>query len=126
MFKISIILSLILGLPVYYYWKSQNILTGKFTISSQNSDYRIKNNSPIKIYTDENGFSHIKASSREDAYFGLGFEHAKHRLFQIDMNRRIAKGTLSEIFGKRTKFMRKLGYNHYCKNALNYFKKNSK
>ena len=130
MFKISIILSLILGLPVYYYWKSQNILTGKFTISSQNSDYRIKNNSPIKIYTDENGFSHIKASSREDAYFGLGFEHAKHRLFQIDMNRRIATGTLSEIFGKKTidtdKFMRKLGYNHYCKNALNYFKKNSK
>ena len=64
---------------------------------------------------DENGYSHIKATSREDGYFGLGFEHAKHRLFQMDMNRRIAKGTLSEIFGKRTidtdKFMRKLGYN---------------
>ena len=129
--KIILILSLILGLPVYYYWTTQNILTGKYIISPTNSDYTINNNnqSPIKIYTDENGFSHVKASSREDAYFGLGFEHAKHRLFQIDMNRRIAKGTLSEIFGKRTletdKFMRKLGYNYYCRKAIDYFNKNS-
>ena len=132
LFKISIILALILGLPIYYYWTTQNILTGKYIISSQNSDYIINNKikSPIKIYTDEHGFSHIKASSREDAYFGLGFEHAKHRLFQIDMNRRIAKGTLSEIFGKRTletdKFMRKMGYNYYTRKATDYFRKNSK
>ena len=129
--KISFILSLIFGLPVYYYWTTQNILTGNYLITPNNSDYVLKNKntSPIKIYTDEHGFSHIKASNREDAYFGLGFEHAKHRLFQIDMNRRIAKGTLSEVFGKRTletdKFMRKLGYNHYCQKAYDYFRKNS-
>ena len=129
MSKIIFILSLILGLPFYYYWTTQNILTGKYDVSPRNSDYIINNNYPIKIYTDENGFSHIKASSREDAYFGLGFEHAKHRLFQIDLNRRISKGTLSEIFGKRTletdKFMRKMGYNYYGKKAVDYFKKNS-
>ena len=129
LFKVSLILSLILGLPVYYYWKTQNILTGKFIISPENSEYTINNNSPIKIYTDENGYAHVKASSREDAYFGLGFEHAKNRLFQMDMNRRIATGTLSEIFGKRTvdtdKFMRKLGYNHFCRKSLDYYKKNS-
>ena len=131
LFKLSIILSLILGLPMYYYWTTQNILTGKYLITKNNSDYILKNKntSPIKIYTDEYGFSHIKANSKEDAYFGLGFEHAKHRLFQIDMNRRIAKGTLSEIFGKRTletdKFMRKLGFNYYCQKSYDYFRKNS-
>ena len=129
LFKLCLILSLILGLPLYFYWKTQNILTGKYIISNKNSDYTITNNSPIKIYTDENGFSHIKALSREDAYFGLGFEHAKNRLFQMDINRRIAAGTLSEIFGKRTidtdKFMRKLGYNRFCRESFKHYKKNS-
>ena len=128
--KIGLILSLILGLPAYYYWASQNILTGNYIISRKNSDYTIKNNDIIKIFTDENGFSHIKANSREDGYFALGFEHAKHRLFQIDMNRRIARGTLSEIFGKRTletdKLMRSFGFNNYSKKALINFRKNSK
>ena len=125
--KIFTILSLIFGIPVYYYWKSQNILSGEYTITRKNSDYEIKNNDVIKIFTDENGFSHIKANSREDAYFALGFEHAKHRLFQIDVNRRIARGTLSEIFGKRTletdKLMRNFGFNHYSLNAVKYLEK---
>ena len=127
--KISLILNLVLGLPVYYYWTTQNILTGTFILSEKNSDYEIKNNDNIKIFTDENGFSHIKADSTEDAYFALGFEHAKHRLFQIDINRRIARGTLSEIFGKRTietdKLMRSFGFNNYSKKALNYFRRKS-
>ena len=128
--KLSLVLSLILGIPIYYYWRSQNILNGKFKITEKNSDYEIKNNDIIQILTDENGFSHIKANSREDAYFGLGFEHAKHRLFQIDVNRRIARGTLSEIFGKRgvetDKLMRSFGINNYSIKALRYFRKNSK
>ena len=128
--KISLILVVLLGLPMYYYWTTQNILTGTFTLSDKNTDYEIKNNDNIKIFTDENGFSHIKADSTEDGYFGLGFEHAKHRLFQMDINRRIARGTLSEIFGKRTietdKLMRSFGINNYSKKALNYFRRNSK
>ena len=128
--KVGFILFLILGIPTYYYWRSQNILTGKYTISEKNSDYEIKNNDIIKIFTDESGFSHIKANSREDAYFALGFEHAKHRLFQIDMNRRIARGTLSEIFGKRSleidKLMRSFGYNNFSLKALRNFRKYSK
>ena len=129
-FKIGFILSLILGLPAYYYWSTQNILTGNYFISEKNSNYEIRNNDVIKIFTDEYGFSHIKANSREDGYFGLGFEHAKHRLFQIDMNRRIARGTLSEIFGKKTletdKLMRKFGFNNYSMKALRNFRMNSK
>ena len=128
--KISLILSLILGFPIYYYWRTQNILNGKFTISEKNSDYEIKNNDIIKIFTDENGFSHIKANSREDGYFALGFEHAKHRLFQIDVNRRIARGSLSEIFGKKAleidKLMRNFGFNYYSMKGVRNFRKNSK
>ena len=47
----------------------------------------------------------------------------------MDINRRIATGTLSEIFGKRTidtdKFMRKLGYSHYVHESFDFYKKNS-
>ena len=127
--KIGIVLAVLLGIPFYFYWKSQNILSGTFTVSEKNSNYEIKNNDVIKIYTDEKGLSHIKANSREDAYFALGFEHAKHKLFQIDVNRRIARGSLSEIFGKRTietdKLLRSFGFNEYSKKALENFRKTS-
>ena len=127
--KLLFILSLLFGGPVYFYYKTQNIISGEYEISKKNSDYEIINNDLIKIYTDENGFAHIKANNKEDAFFGLGFQHAKNRLWQLDLNRRIAKGTLSEIFGKKTletdKFMRSLGFNHYSINALKNFRKNS-
>ena len=116
--KTILILFLILSPPAYLYWKSQNFYSGSFELSSLNTDYELKNNDEIKIYTDEYGFPHIKANNIEDAYFGLGFSQAKNRLWQIDMNRRIARGTLSEIFGEKTletdKFMRSIGHNEYA------------
>ena len=127
--KISLILFLILSPPIYLYWKSQNFYTGEYELSSLNTDLEIKNNDEIKIYTDEYGFPHIKANSIEDAYFGLGFVQAKNRLWQIDMNRRIARGTLSEIFGNKTlevdKFMRKIGHNDYGLKQSKYVEENS-
>ena len=128
--KILLILFLILSPPIYLYWKSQNFYTGKFELSSLNTNLEIKNNDEIKIYTDEYGFPHIKGNSLEDVYFGLGFSQAKNRLWQIDINRRIARGTLSEIFGNKTletdKFMRSIGHNEFSIKQSKYLEENSK
>ena len=53
----------------------------------------------IKIVRDINAIPHIFAKSSEDAFFALGFVHAQDRLWQMEMNRRIGAGRLSEIFG---------------------------
>ncbi len=68
---------------------------------------------PVEILRDEFGVPHIHASSREDAYFGLGFAHAQDRLWQMEMNRRIGSGRLAEILGPKAletdRFLRTLG-----------------
>jgi penicillin amidase len=55
--------------------------------------------SPVDIHRDRWGIPHIYAGSPADAYFAQGFVHAQDRLFQMDLRRRIAHGTLSEAFG---------------------------
>ena len=45
------------------------------------------------------GIAHLRASNDHDLYFMQGYVHAQDRLFQMDMNRRIASGTLAELLG---------------------------
>src|SRR5215831_6724634 len=55
---------------------------------------------PVAIYRDSYGIPHIYAGNLEDAYFALGYTHATDRLFQMELFRRRASGTLAEIFGR--------------------------
>jgi len=55
---------------------------------------------PVGIYRDAYGIPHIFAGTSEDAYFALGYTHATDRLFQMELFRRRASGTLAEIFGR--------------------------
>jgi penicillin amidase len=48
---------------------------------------------------DQNGIAHIRAGSRHDLFFLNGWVHAQDRLFQMDMRRRQAGGTLAELLG---------------------------
>lgn len=68
---------------------------------------------PVEILRDKSGIPHIEAATMEDAVFGLGFAHAQDRLWQMETNRRIGAGRLSEILGEPTlgtdKFLRTLG-----------------
>ena len=67
----------------------------------------------VSIKYDEFGIPHIYAGSESDAYFALGYAQAQERLFQMEMIRRVATGTLSEILGpefiKTDKLFRTLG-----------------
>ncbi|TFF94426.1 hypothetical protein EU546_04895, partial [Candidatus Thorarchaeota archaeon] len=53
----------------------------------------------IHILIDHYGVPHIYAASAADAYFGLGYMHAKDRLFQMVIQKHLAAGRVSEIVG---------------------------
>lgn len=54
---------------------------------------------PITIARDERGVPHIRASTLHDALFAEGYALGSDRLFQLDLTRRYALGTLSEMVG---------------------------
>ncbi len=56
----------------------------------------------IEILRDVDAIPHIRAASEADALFGLGYVHAQERLWQMEFQRRIAQGRLSEILGQAT------------------------
>ena len=56
----------------------------------------------ILIVRDKHGVPYIRTSSNADAAFALGFVHAQDRLWQLEFQRRLGAGRLSEIIGKKT------------------------
>jgi penicillin amidase len=54
---------------------------------------------PVEIIRDRWDVPHIFARSEADALFAQGFVHAQERLWQMDFNRRLVAGRLSEILG---------------------------
>lgn len=71
----------------------------------------------VSVVRDSRGVPTIKAANHHDLYLAMGFVHAQDRLFQMDLQRRVGAGRLSEIFGAAAlptdKLMRTLGlYRH--------------
>jgi penicillin G amidase len=56
---------------------------------------------PVEIIKDHWGISHIYAKSETDLFFAQGYNIARDRLFQLEMWRRQATGTVAEILGKK-------------------------
>ena len=53
----------------------------------------------VEIVRDVDGMPHIRAATEADALAGLGFCHAQDRLWQMELLRRIVRGTLAELVG---------------------------
>ncbi|MDB4433210.1 penicillin acylase family protein, partial [bacterium] len=53
----------------------------------------------VTVQVDDLGVPHIFATSDEDAALTLGYLHARERLAQMDLQRRVASGTLSALVG---------------------------
>ncbi|MGE0703915.1 MAG: penicillin acylase family protein [Vicinamibacterales bacterium] len=105
---LAAILLLVLGLTAAMYLylrRSLPLVDGTVTVSGVTA--------PLEIVRDTSGIPHVRASNRRDALFGLGYVHAQDRLWQMEFQRRIAHGRLSEIFGAATlaqdRFLRTLG-----------------
>jgi penicillin amidase len=56
---------------------------------------------PVEILRDRWGVSHIYAKNEKDLFFAQGYNVARDRLFQLEMWRRQATGTVAEILGKK-------------------------
>ena len=56
---------------------------------------------PVEILKDHWGISHIYAKNEADLFFAQGYNVAHDRLFQLELWRRQATGTVSEILGPR-------------------------
>ncbi len=67
----------------------------------------------VDIITDHHGIPHIYAQNTDDLYFAQGYIHAQERLWQMEVNRRLGAGRLSELFGNATletdRFCRRIG-----------------
>ncbi len=68
---------------------------------------------PVEIITDRYGVPHIYAQNEDDLFFAQGYAHAQERFWQMELNRRVGSGRLSEVFGEFTieadRFARRLG-----------------
>ncbi len=87
---LALILLLIATGIFYYQYKKPNY-DNKITVKSITHD--------TEVLYDEHGIPHIYAQNETDAYFTLGYCHAKDRLFQMEILRRLANGRLCEILG---------------------------
>ena len=69
--------------------------------------------SRVTLARDQADVTHIRAESAHDAWFSLGYVHAQERGWQLEFNRRVMHGELSEVLGPATletdKLLRTLG-----------------
>lgn len=68
---------------------------------------------PVEVRRDAAGVPHIYATTQHDLFFAQGVVHAQDRLWQMDFQRRVGLGRLSELVGapgvETDRFLRTLG-----------------
>ena len=111
------VVAIVAGILAIYVWRS---------VPTDNAEYAIK--AAIRettITLDVDGIPTIEAKSERDLSFSVGFMHARDRLWQLEMNRRIGRGELAEILGPKAletdKFLRTLGVHRAAKAQLEGF-----
>jgi penicillin amidase len=88
-----------------YVYRSFPALDGELRVSGLSA--------AVTVARDAADVTHIKAQSPRDAWMALGYVHAQERGWQLEFNRRVMHGELSEVLGEATldtdKLMRALG-----------------
>ena len=82
----------------------------------------------VLIVFDGDGIPHIYAEYEEDAFYAIGYIHAWFRLWQMDIQRRLASGRIAEVIGKdglgKDIFMRILGLHRSALNTSIWIRDN--
>jgi penicillin G amidase len=115
--KALLVIAVLLGLAALgaygYLRRSLPQLDGTVTVSGLSA--------PVDIIRDADTVTHVFGKTKLDAYFGLGYAHAQDRLWQMEFQRRVGQGRLSEIFGTATvptdRFLRTLGTGRAARSA---------
>jgi penicillin G amidase len=70
--------------------------------------------SALEIVRDPEGVPHVFAQNERDGWFAVGYLHAQDRLWQMEVQRRVAAGRVAEVFGEPgydiDRLMRTLGF----------------
>lgn len=116
------LVAIVVAAVAIYVWRS---------VPTDNAQYAIK--APLgetTIRLDTDGIPTIEAQSERDLSFAVGFMHARDRLWQLEMNRRIGRGELAEILGPKAletdKFLRTLGVHRAAKAQFDGFPPDAK
>ena len=57
---------------------------------------------PVEVLIDGQGVPAVYANDTDDAWFAAGVLHARDRLWQMELYRRVTRGRLSEVMGRST------------------------
>lgn len=100
--------ALLLGAGVacgVYVWRSFPALDGQLRVPGLSA--------PVQVRRDSADVTHVEAQTLDDAYFAMGYVHAQERSWQLEFNRRLMHGELSEVLGPATlptdRVLRQLG-----------------
>ena len=88
------------GALAVYSVRAQPKLDGKLAVQGLSQK--------VQVRRDASDVTHISAQSPQDAWRALGFVHAQERGWQLEFNRRLMQGRLSEILGPATLELDKL------------------
>ena len=96
---VAVVVAIVLlagGFLLYIYWWMVQRPTPKFggTVVLPCLDQ------PVEVLRDRHGIPHLYAQTRADLFRAQGYVHALDRLWQMEQNRRIARGTLAEVYGE--------------------------
>jgi len=112
----GILLMLVLGIVAagIYVWRTFPQLDGEQRLAGLAA--------PVTVERDASDVTHIKAATPRDTWYALGYVHAQERGWQMEFNRRVMHGTLSEVLGEATletdKLLRTLGIMEMARKQL--------
>src|SRR6187399_1181055 len=110
---LAVILAVAAGAAYHYLRRSLPLLDGTIAVTGIRST--------VDIVRDADAIPHVFASNKADALFGLGYLHAQDRLWQMELQRRIGHGRLSEVLGaaalQQDRFLRTVGFGRAAKTA---------
>lgn len=92
-FVVLVFLPMLVGGWYFYTRLAQSLPETSFTITQGVS-------APVAVARDANGVPRIDAKTDADAFFAIGYVHAQDRLWQLEVQRHLAQGRLSELFGR--------------------------
>jgi len=93
-FRVLALLALLLMVPVWLGFRAQpDASATKLRVAGLEAN--------VEILKDLWGVSHIYAETEHDLFFAQGYSAARDRLFQFEMWRRQATGTVAEMLGER-------------------------
>lgn len=111
----AIVVLIVLTFAIGYHYLRRSLPTVDGTVVVSGLSGR------VDIVRDADDVPHIFATTRNDALFGLGYAQAQDRLWQMEFQRRIGFGRLSEMFGSaalpQDRFLRTVGFGRAARSA---------